>query len=246
MKYTEKAKEALDRILKAYESGDVPEILSRVVIPPLNVLCSRWSLSNRMLVFLSGTDDARGFRQWNEVGRFVKAGTRALYILAPILVRKRKEDEPSDEEKVLKGFHAVPVFRLPACRDATPVCRANGTGRRRRQGGHGRGAPGPPRHPPSGASPADGGSPGLGHPGGLPGHHQPIPGLLLPLREADPALHARGGGVLPPACRARRLSAVPTAQAGGAGTANWRTRPTRRSWERSSAVRTGVRRSWRS
>jgi hypothetical protein len=112
MRYTEKAMEALKRILEAFESGDVPKLLSHLIIPPLDVPCAHWSLSNRLLVFLSGTDDARGFRQWEEVGRHVRSGARALYILAPILVRKRNEEEDSEEEKVLKGFRVVPVFRV--------------------------------------------------------------------------------------------------------------------------------------
>jgi len=114
MKYTEKAMETLKRILDAFESGDIPAALARVVLPPIDVPCARWSLSNRLLVFLSGTDDARGFRQWQEVGRYVRQGAKALHILAPILAKKRDEQEGDEEEpeKVLKGFRVVPVFRI--------------------------------------------------------------------------------------------------------------------------------------
>ena len=73
--------------------------------------CAHWSLSNRLLVFLSGTDDARGFRQWQEIGRYVRQGAKALHILAPILVKKRDEED-GEEEKVVKGFRVVPVFRF--------------------------------------------------------------------------------------------------------------------------------------
>ncbi len=113
MKYTEKAMDALKRILDAFERGNIPEALARVVIPPLDVPCARWSLSNRLLVFLSGTDDARGFNQWKETGRFVCPGAKALYILAPILIQKRDEEEGGEKEpeKVLKGFRVIPVFR---------------------------------------------------------------------------------------------------------------------------------------
>ena len=113
MKLTDKANEALKRILSSFESGNVPEALARVAIPPIDVPCAHWSLSNRLLVFLSGTDDARGFRQWKEAGRFVRAGAKALHILAPTLVRKKNEDgDVEKQEKILKGFRAVPVFRV--------------------------------------------------------------------------------------------------------------------------------------
>ena len=104
MKFTDKATEALSRILESFASGTVPEALARVAIPPKEVPCSHWSLSNRLLVFLSGTDDARGFQQWKAAGRFVRSGTKSLYILAPILIRKQDgEDGPDESEKVLSN-----------------------------------------------------------------------------------------------------------------------------------------------
>ncbi len=113
MKFTDKATDALKRILESFESGAVPEALARVAIPPVDVPCAHWSLSNRLLVFLSGTDDARGFQQWKEASRFVRSGAKALYILAPILIRKQDgEDGPDESEKVLKGFRVIPVFRV--------------------------------------------------------------------------------------------------------------------------------------
>jgi hypothetical protein len=68
-------------------------------------------------MLLAGTNDARGFRQWNEVGRSVSKGAKAFFILGP--VRKRVKRKLSDghaettEEfaDVLVGFMPVPVFR---------------------------------------------------------------------------------------------------------------------------------------
>jgi|GEM_PF-3818652 len=34
MKYTEKAMEVLKRLLEVFESGNVPKLLSRLIIPP--------------------------------------------------------------------------------------------------------------------------------------------------------------------------------------------------------------------
>ena len=62
-------------------------------------------------MFISGTSDARGFRQWNEVGRRVKRGSKSFTILAPRFVKNQTEDE-EEMEPVLAGFLAVPVFRV--------------------------------------------------------------------------------------------------------------------------------------
>jgi len=64
-----------------------------------------------MLVFFAGTSDARGFRQWKEVGRWPKKGSKAFYILSP-KHRKVKEEETEEEKIILTGFIPVPIFRF--------------------------------------------------------------------------------------------------------------------------------------
>ena len=73
-------------------------------------------MGNQLLMLLAGTDDARGYKQWHEVGRHVKAGAKAFRILGPVMVKKRLESTEPDHEKVeeaevLVGFRAIPVFR---------------------------------------------------------------------------------------------------------------------------------------
>ncbi len=41
---------------------------------------SKWSLRNRLLMLSAGTSDARGYRQWREVGRHVRAGSPRHFI----------------------------------------------------------------------------------------------------------------------------------------------------------------------
>ncbi|MCG3771941.1 MAG: hypothetical protein JW384_03140 [Nitrosomonadaceae bacterium] len=117
MKITDKAQESLQRILKSFENGTVPEALAHTVIPALDVPCSKWSLNNRLLTFLAGTSDARGMRQWNQVGRNVVAGRKAFYILGPIVLKAKPEEggeekQEGKEGRLLRGFKAIPVFRL--------------------------------------------------------------------------------------------------------------------------------------
>ena len=70
-------------------------------------------------MLIAGTSDARGYRQWNEAGRQVRAGAKAFYILGPVIVKKRLDttgfEQGADEEQkavnVLVGFRTIPVFR---------------------------------------------------------------------------------------------------------------------------------------
>ena len=63
------------------------------------------------LLYTTETNDARGFRQWQEVGRHVKEGAKAITILAPRFIKKHQENG-EDGKVILVGFLSVPVFRV--------------------------------------------------------------------------------------------------------------------------------------
>lgn len=113
MKITEKAQEILNRIVETFQSGVIPEAIAMTIIPPLDIPCAHWSLNNRIITFLFGTSDARGIRQWDEVGRYPKKGSKAIHILVPLIRKKTVEkDEEETERSLLYGFRAMPVFRV--------------------------------------------------------------------------------------------------------------------------------------
>jgi hypothetical protein len=59
-----------------------------------------------------------GIRTWNSLGRFVKRGEKGLFILAPMIGKKRSRDEEAPAEDAdkkdgqprLYGFRGVYVF----------------------------------------------------------------------------------------------------------------------------------------
>jgi len=110
----EKVHQTLEGVLERFKSGDLPETIALAVYPTFNIPCSNWSLLNRFVTILSGTEDARGFRQWKEVGRYVKKGAKAFCILAPKMKKSKKENEEGQEEEryYLAGFLGVAVFRV--------------------------------------------------------------------------------------------------------------------------------------
>jgi antirestriction protein ArdC len=106
-----KVKQALESIVQRFKEGNIPEAIAYSIFLIPNIPASKWSLLNRTLMFISGTSDARGFRQWKEVKRHVKKGAQSFTILAPRFVKKQTGDE-EETESVLVGFLAVPVFRV--------------------------------------------------------------------------------------------------------------------------------------
>ncbi len=110
-------KEAMDTLLKMFDEENLEKV-ARAVFRGDSIPADKWSFLNRILMYLNNTEDARGFRQWQQVGRYVKKGSRAFYIIAP-LTRKITAEKSLDsgeivreEKTVLAGFKGIPVFRF--------------------------------------------------------------------------------------------------------------------------------------
>lgn len=125
-------RERLDAILSqlrtAIEQDTLPATVAVSILQEkaIDKPSNRWSIGNRVIMKLNGTEDARGIRQWNAVGRRVHKGAKAFFILGPVYktvieeevleVRDpdtgevRTEVRPK-EKQVLVGFKGIPVFR---------------------------------------------------------------------------------------------------------------------------------------
>ncbi len=105
-----KVKTALGGVLKAFEDGNIPQAMAH----SCDIPCNDWSLMNRLLVFIRGSIDARGIRRWNKEGRIVKKGSKALYIPAPNMKKRKETDEAGQEKETafISGFLPVPVFKM--------------------------------------------------------------------------------------------------------------------------------------
>jgi hypothetical protein len=109
------ANEQLQKIVKLFSTQELPRVAAMKFIDAPEKPSSHWSLGNRILMWLEDTMDARTFRQWNEVGRFVNKDVKAFHILAPTIISVQtkefdEEGKPKIEERLI-GFHTVPVFR---------------------------------------------------------------------------------------------------------------------------------------
>jgi hypothetical protein len=103
--------DTVSSIIASFERGDIPEAVAYSMFPIPNIPSAKWSLLNRTLMFLAGTQDARGYRQWQQVGRYVKKGAKSFRILVPCIV-KTENEENGEVERFLRGFMCKPVFRV--------------------------------------------------------------------------------------------------------------------------------------
>lgn len=121
MKCFGKAEEAARVILKAFENpNSLPKPLAAIFISRKDgVPCRAWSWRNQLLVMLAGHDDARGYRQWEQVGRHVKKGEKAFHILSPC-TKTRIDEETLEKRTAVYGFRGTPVFGLSQT-EGTPL-----------------------------------------------------------------------------------------------------------------------------
>lgn len=116
MQFYGKATEVANRILAAFETGDLPKALAPVFVRRRdNVPCRQWSWNNQLMVALCGHSDARGIRQWNDVGRRVCKGQHGFPILVPCTKRIETKDESTGETEqrtAVYGFKHAIVFGL--------------------------------------------------------------------------------------------------------------------------------------
>lgn len=106
--------EAVDNIVQMFTEEKFPAQLARVLIKRADndteKPSDRWSILNQLIMLNTGkTTDARTYKQWQEVGRYVKKGAKAFQIIAPI-VKKIKTEE--NEESRLIGFRGMAVFAV--------------------------------------------------------------------------------------------------------------------------------------
>lgn len=105
----DKVKVVLNTIVEQFKSGQIAEPVAYAMFPIANIPSARWSLLNRTLMFLAGTADARGYKQWLQSKRQVIKGAKAVYILVPYMRKVEREEE---QQMAIFGFGLMPVFKL--------------------------------------------------------------------------------------------------------------------------------------
>lgn len=73
----------------------------------------RYSFSNVVLIASQRSDatNVAGFQTWKRLGRSVRKGEQAIWVVAPMMTKK-VDGGASGEENVIRGFKYVPVFDI--------------------------------------------------------------------------------------------------------------------------------------
>ena len=74
------------------------------------------SFYNQIILCFAGCSQVAGYKKWKELGRTIKRGEKAVWILAPwfkkVKAEKEGEEQKKKELKLLSGFFSVPVFDI--------------------------------------------------------------------------------------------------------------------------------------
>ncbi len=113
----DKVKIALDAMVKNFiENADLPATIAKTFLEQVGKPSDNWSLSNKLIAqFVGQTTDARTYNQWTQVGRNVKKGQKAFYILAPNTFKvhqTNKETGQTEDLLILKGFRGLAEFGI--------------------------------------------------------------------------------------------------------------------------------------
>ena len=123
-KNQEKIKQALDRIENAVESINTNEDWLKFL--SFQSLFYNYSFGNAMLIYSQNPEATyvKGYKAWNQLGRYVKKGAKGLAILAPCFKKVEEFKEPEDKavyqdaegeketRKVISGFRVTYVFDI--------------------------------------------------------------------------------------------------------------------------------------
>lgn len=119
----EKINFTINKVVELFKIGNVPKSIALITFPPYkDIPSSNWSLLNRLIMISSDTSDSRGFKQWAEINRYPKKGSKAFHILAPKMRKYKKKEKDNDESQekkaeedkpklIVTGFVPIPVFR---------------------------------------------------------------------------------------------------------------------------------------
>ena len=111
-------KSAVNTLMTTFQSGNFPAQIATTFIRKHaddDIPSDKWTFANRLLMTAQGTNDARGYKQWQQVNRQVKRGSLAIHVFAPLTRKVTETDETTGEEMsriIVTGFRPIPVFRV--------------------------------------------------------------------------------------------------------------------------------------
>lgn len=108
------AKEILQELIGMFSDPEkIDQLEDTVKLTHIDMIekpSNNWSWSNKFLMVLQGTNDARGFRQWQKVGRNPLDWQKQISILAPLVCKTK--DKNDEDKTFIKGFRAIGLYAV--------------------------------------------------------------------------------------------------------------------------------------
>ena len=104
------SEDALNRLMTALEPGQSDTLKNYLAVMSR---FTRYSWGNILLIYSQRPDATHiaGFHAWLKMRRFVRKGEKGIVILAPMVGRKKADNELVEDQKTrLYGFRAAYVF----------------------------------------------------------------------------------------------------------------------------------------
>lgn len=108
-------KERMKELVAEVEKMDDGEFKAMLKAKMSSVYHSYSLLNLLTILILSGETKAAGYKKWKELGRTVKGGESAIWILAPVFAKKKDKeavDPAIKPQRFVIGFRSVPVFTI--------------------------------------------------------------------------------------------------------------------------------------
>lgn len=113
MSSMQQAEVQLNKVVEIFSTKEFPNFVKKAYLETEGKPSENWSMTNQLIQMLSNTSDSRTFKAWQEVGRFVKKGSKAIYILQPSVRKYTTQNEKNEEEELsYMTFFATPRFRI--------------------------------------------------------------------------------------------------------------------------------------
>lgn len=100
---------SLDELIAALEQGQSERLLEHLAF---QARFHQYSFGNSLLIAVQKPEATHvaGFQSWKELGRVVRKGEKGILILAPLVRRRKQEEQDENSGPEVFGFRAVYVF----------------------------------------------------------------------------------------------------------------------------------------
>ena len=107
------SKIVLDSLVASFEKSEkLEDAIIKTFLDPLNVPQGKYSRLNKILLFLQGSEDARGNGVWRSLKRFPLDWSKQVYIMIPRTMTIKDKKNEEDDKTITTGFFYKGLYEI--------------------------------------------------------------------------------------------------------------------------------------